>query len=59
MPAAFSDHQTLTMLGHVAHGFARALIDNTRTNRHFNRDVFATLTGAITARAILTTFRTE
>ena len=59
VPATFSDHQTLTVFGHVAHGFARALIDNTRTNRYFNGNVFATLTGAITARAILTTFRTE
>ena len=59
VPAAFSDHQTLTVFGHVAHGFARALIDYTRTYRHFNRDIFTTLAGAITARAILSTFRAE
>ncbi len=59
VPAAFSDHQTLTMFRHVAHGFAGALIDNSRTDRHFNRNVFTAFTGAIAARAILTTFRTE
>ena len=59
VPAAFSDHQTLTVFGHVAHRFARTLVDNACPYRHFDGNVFTTLAGAITACAILTTFRTE
>ena len=59
MPAALSHHQTLTVFGHIAHGFTGALIDNTRTNRHPNGDVFATLTGTVAARAVLTTLGAE
>jgi len=47
------------MFGHIAHGFAGALIDNTRADRHFDGDVFTTFTGAVTALAVLTTFSAE
>ncbi|MNT81203.1 hypothetical protein D3C72_2207720 [compost metagenome] len=59
MPATFCHHQTLTVFGHVTHGLARTLIDNTRTDRHFNGDVFAAFTGTVAALTILPTLRAE
>ena len=59
VPAALGNQQTLTVFGHIAHGFTGTLIDNTRTYRHFNRDVFTALTGTIAACAVLTAFCTE
>ena len=59
VPAAFSDHQTLTMLSHIAHDFAGALIDNTGPYRHFDRHVFTTFTGTVATLAILSTLSAE
>ncbi|MNE52885.1 hypothetical protein D3C80_1475820 [compost metagenome] len=59
MPTAFTHHQALTMLGHIAQRLASTLVDHTRTDRNFNGHVFATLTGTVTALAILTTFGAE
>ncbi|MNY15534.1 hypothetical protein D3C86_1487530 [compost metagenome] len=59
MPTAFTYHQALTMLGHIAQRLASALVDNARPDRDFNGHVFATLTGTVAALAILTTFGAE
>ena len=47
------------MFCHITHGFARALIDDTRTYRHFDRHVFTAFTGTVAALAILPTFGAE
>src|SRR5699024_5776793 len=59
VPAALSNQQTLTVFGHIAHGFTSTLVDYTRTYRHFNRHVFTALTGTVAACAILTALCTE
>ncbi|SUG13058.1 Uncharacterised protein [Salmonella enterica subsp. arizonae] len=59
MPAAFSDQQTLAVFGHVAHRLTGSLVDNARTNRHFDGHVFTAFTGTVAARTILTTFSAE
>ncbi|CGV83387.1 Uncharacterised protein [Salmonella enterica subsp. enterica serovar Typhi] len=59
MPAALRDQQTLTVFGHVAHRFTGSLVDNARTDRHFDGHVFTAFTGTVAARAILTTFSAE
>jgi hypothetical protein len=47
------------VFGHVAHGFAGALVDHTRPDRNFNRHVFTAFTGTVTALAVLATFSAE
>ena len=59
VPAALRDHQTLAVFGHVAHRFARTLIDNARPDRHFDGHVFTAFTGAVAALAVLTAFGAE
>ena len=53
VPAAFGDHQTLTVLGHIAHRLAGPLVDYTGSYRHFHRHVFTAFTGTVAALAVL------
>src|SRR5476649_1010699 len=58
MEAAFSDHLDLTVAGHITQHFPCCLIDNARTDRNLNRNIFASLTGTVAALTTGTTFST-
>ena len=59
VPAAFCNHQALTVFGHVTHGFTGALVNHARTNRYFNGHVFTAFTGTVAALTVLTSFSAE
>ncbi|AEW75414.1 hypothetical protein EcWSU1_03986 [Enterobacter ludwigii] len=59
VPAAFRHHQTLTVFGHIAHGFARPLVNHTRTDRNLNGHVFTAFARTVTALTVLTTLSAE
>jgi len=47
------------VFGHITHGFTCTLVDNARPDRHFHADIFAALTGTVTALAVLATLCAE
>ena len=59
MPAAFGDHQALTVLGHITHRLAGALIDDASPYRYLHRYVFTAFTGTVTALTVLPALSAE
>ncbi len=58
METAFRDHINLTIFGHVGQDFTRALVENARSDRHFNGDIFTAFTGTVAALTVSTALST-